>query len=374
MTTSPARSTTSASTEAAETLVFMGDLLGDAFLAILVAGFFVGVIVGLTGMGGGALMTPALIFLGVGDAATVVTADLTAAAVYKTGGAVVHRREGSPHMKLALWLVLGSVPTALLGPHLLKALAPPGELDRVLTLTIGFALLMAATTYAARLALNLLRIRAGRFSDDRDPVVRPLPTLLVGALGGLLVGMTSVGSGSIIMIALLMLYPGLSAVRLVGTDLVQAVPLVLAAAISNIALHGLDWGLLIPLVLGSVPGTVLGSMVAPRVPQSIVRRGIVVVLTMSGVALLDKGGWAPLGAGADETHPVLIAVVGLVMVVMVPLAWGFVRHRAGLPVFGRPTLAELEDPTYRPGGWRAARPPVGANSTNGDADPDSGPH
>ena len=333
----------------------LGELAGGAFLAILVAGFLVGVVVGLTGMGGGALMTPALIFLGVGDAATVVTADLTAAAVYKTGGALVHRREGSPHMRMAMWLVVGSVPTALAGPHLMGWLAPPGELDRVLKLAIGFALLLAAATYALRLAVNLVRMRSGVPSADHDPAVRAVPTLLVGALGGLLVGITSVGSGSIIMIALLMLYPGLSAVRLVGTDLVQAVPLVLAAALSNIALHGLDWGLLVPLVIGSVPGTILGSLVAPRVPQSIVRRGIVVVLTMSGVALLDKAGWAPLGAGEHETHPELVVVVGLAMVVLVPLAWAAVRHATGLPAFGRPTLAEVEDPTYRPGGWRAPR-------------------
>ena len=89
-------------------------------------------------------------------------------------------------------------------------------------------------------------MRTGRHSDDTTRSSGPLPTLLVGALGGLLVGITSVGSGSVIMIALLMLYPGLSAVRLVGTDLVQAVPLVLAAAISNIALHGLDWAILDP--------------------------------------------------------------------------------------------------------------------------------
>src|SRR5262249_17890073 len=156
------------------------------------------------------------------------------------------------------------------------------------------------------------------FEDD-DPVVRPLPTLLVGALGGLLVGVTSVGSGSVIMIALLMLYPGLSAVRLVGTDLVQAVPLVLAAAISNIGLHGLDLAVTIPLIIGSLPGTVLGSKVAGQVPQWVVRRGIVVVLTMSGVALLDKAGWAPLGAGDDDTHPLLVAGVGVAMLVLVPL-------------------------------------------------------
>src|ERR1700755_312323 len=99
----------------------MDDLLTLTALSILAAGFFVGVVVGLTGMGGGALMTPALIFLGVGDAATVVTADLTAAAVYKSGGAIVHHREGSPNLTLAKWLILGSVPMALLGPYLINS-------------------------------------------------------------------------------------------------------------------------------------------------------------------------------------------------------------------------------------------------------------
>ena len=301
----------------------MDDLLGTTFLAVLAAGFCVGVVVGLTGMGGGALMTPALIFLGVGDAPTVVTADLTAAAVYKTGGAARAQARGSPNMSLVKWLVIGSVPMALLGPHLINWLAPPGDLDRTLKLCIGFALLFAAVTYALRLYVNLRRMRAGQHSRRRRPRSSgPCPRCSSAPLGGLLVGITSVGSGSVIMIALLMLYPGLSAVRLVGTDLVQAVPLVLAAAISNIALHGLDWAVTIPLIAGSVPGTILGSLIAPRVPQSIIRRGIVVVLTMSGVALLDKAGWAPLGAGEDDTHPMLIGVVGLVMVVVVPLIWG----------------------------------------------------
>nr|WP_243731962.1 sulfite exporter TauE/SafE family protein [Nocardioides ochotonae] len=310
----------------------------------MIAGFVVGIVVGLTGMGGGALMTPALIFLGVGDTATVVTADLTAAAVYKTGGAVVHAREGSPNLQMAKWLILGSVPTALLGPHVLAWFTDPEDLDDVLKLWIGFALLLAAATYALRLYINLRRVRAGGPTGDPDPTIRPIPTLLVGALGGLLVGITSVGSGSVIMIALLMLYPGLSAVRLVGTDLVQAIPLVLAAAISNIALHGLDFALLLPLIAGSVPGTILGSKIAPRVPQSFIRRAIVVVLTMSGVALLDKAGWAPLGV--EETYPMLIAGVGLAMVFLVPLIWGFLRKGQGLPMFGAPTVAELDAPQY----------------------------
>ncbi|KRF35060.1 sulfite exporter TauE/SafE family protein [Nocardioides sp. Soil805] len=327
----------------------MADLLTLTALSILAAGFVVGIVVGLTGMGGGALMTPALIFLGVGDAATVVTADLTAAAVYKTGGAIVHKREGSPHMQLAKWLIIGSVPMALLGPYLVKAFADPEDLDSTLKLCIGFALLFAAATYALRLYINLKRLRGDGPRPDPNPTVRPLPTLLVGALGGLLVGITSVGSGSVIMIALLMLYPGLGAVRLVGTDLVQAVPLVLAAAISNIAIHGMDWGVLIPLIAGSVPGTLLGAKIAPRVPQSVIRRGIVVVLTMSGVALLDKAGWPPLGAGEDDTHPILIAGVGLFVLVVLPIVWGFIRKSEGLPMFGKPTIAQLEDPNFKPG-------------------------
>ena len=329
----------------------MDDLITTTFFSILAAGFFVGVVVGLTGMGGGALMTPALIFLGVGDASAVVTADLTAAAVYKTGGAVVHSREGSPNITLAKWLIAGSVPMALLGPYLVAWFTDPDNIDDVLKLCIGFALLLAAATYALRLYVNLRRVRAGVANTDENPRIRPIPTLLVGALGGLLVGITSVGSGSVIMVALLMLYPGLSAVKLVGTDLVQAVPLVLAAAISNIALHGLDFTLTIPLILGSVPGTVLGSKLAPRVPQSIIRRGIVVVLTMSGVALLDKAGWAPLGAGEDDTHPILIAGVGLAMVVLVPLLWGLLRKEQGLPMFGAPTVEDIEN-------LKAARPPT----------------
>jgi uncharacterized membrane protein YfcA len=327
----------------------MGDLITMAALSILVAGFFVGIIVGLTGMGGGALMTPALIFLGVGAPATVITADLTAAAIYKTGGALVHRREGSPNMQLAKWLMIGSIPMALLGPYLVSWVVDPDDIDDTLKLCLGFALLIAAATYALRLYINLKRVRSGGPMANDNPPVRPVPTLLVGALGGLLVGVTSVGSGSVIMIALLMLYPGLSAVKLVGTDLVQAVPLVLAAAISNIFLHGLDWGILIPLVLGSVPGTLIGAAIAPRVPQSIIRRGIVVVLTMSGVALLDKAGWAPLGAGEDETYPMLIAGVGIIVLIVLPIVWGFLRKSQGLPMFGSPTIAQLEDPDYAPG-------------------------
>jgi uncharacterized membrane protein YfcA len=324
------------------------DLLTGDSAQIIAAGFFVGIIVGITGMGGGALMTPALIFLGVGNTSAIVTADLTAAAVYKSGGALVHSSQGSPNFRLAGWLIAGSVPMAFLGPHLVSWFVPEGDVENLLKECIGFALLVAASTYAIRLYIQLVRVRRGQVDVEDEPRIRPIPTLLTGALGGLLVGVTSVGSGSVIMVILLILYPTLSAVRLVGTDLVQAVPLVLAAAISNISVNGLEWSLTIPLVLGSVPGTLLGARFASKVPQSVIRRGVVIVLTMSGVALLDKAGWAPLGAGEDDTHPILIAVIGVALLMVMPLVWGVLRRGQGLPMFGAPTVAELEDTTRRP--------------------------
>jgi uncharacterized protein len=198
-------------------------------------------------------------------------------------------------------------------------------------------------------------VQGGGGQPMENPPIRPIPTLLVGMLGGLLVGVTSVGSGSVIMIALLMLYPGLSAVKLVGTDLVQAVPLVLSAAIANIAIHGLDWDLLIPLVIGSVPGTIIGSKIAPRVPQSYIRRGIIVVLTMSGVALLFKAGVHPFGEGHETLEAIIVAGVGVAMLVLVPFVWGLLRKQHGLPMYGAPTVAELEKlPGDRPDRHRTA--------------------
>ncbi len=309
-----------------------------------IAALLVGIVVGMTGMGGGALMTPVLIFLGVGHASSVVTADLTAAAIYKTGGAAVHWREGSPNVRLAAFLIAGSVPMAFVGPYIVRWVNPKANVDAFLTLCIGFALLFAAITYALRLYVELRRRAKGLSRGRKEPAVRPVPTILIGALGGLLVGITSVGSGSVIMIALLMLYPTLSAVKLVGTDLVQAVPLVLSAAVSNILVHGLDWAIVIPLTLGSVPGCMIGAKIAPYIRASYIRRGIVVVLTMSGLALLDKAGWTPFGSGDDQTHPKLIALAGIVMLFLVPFVWALLRRSVGLPMFGKPTVEQIEEP------------------------------
>ena len=297
-----------------------------AEITTAIAALFVGIVVGITGMGGGALMTPALIFLGVGNVSSIVTADLTAAAIYKTGGAAVHWRCGSPNLRLAALLMCSSVPMAFLGPHLVRWITSGTNIDTFLAGCIGIATLLAATTYALRLCARLRRSGKSPRRTSSNCVVRPLPTLLVGALGGLLVGVTSVGSGSLIMISLLMLYPALPAVQLVGTDLMQAVPLVLSAAVSNILVNGLDWRIAVPLTLGSVPGCMFGAKIAPLMRGSYIRRGIVVVLFMSGLALLEKAGWLVLGAGDDHSHPKTIALIGILMLCLAPFLSMLVRR------------------------------------------------
>lgn len=301
-------------------------------LLIGLAALVVGTVVGMTGMGGGALMTPALIFLGINPTAAVAN-DLVAAAIYKSVGAGVHYREGSPNLKLAMWLGVGSVPCAFAGAFIVQAVGGEGESDSFVKVAIGYALLLAAGTYTLRLLVNLREVTRGTARHDPDPKIRPVPTVAVGAVGGLLVGITSVGSGSVIMVTLLLLYPGLQAVALVGTDLVQAVPLVLAAAVSHVIVTGIDWNVLIPLVVGSIPGIWFGSKIANRVPQMFIRRGIVLLLFVTGLGL----------AGVDA---VLALAIGAAAFVLGTIGWALLRRRYGLPAFG--TVARMGDPEPAP--------------------------
>ena len=284
---------------------------------VLVVSFAIGIVVGLTGMGGGALMTPALILLGINPSAAVAN-DLVSSAVTKSVGAATHWRQGSPNLKLAGWLVLGSVPMGFLGTFVTRWVGDDSE--TFLKYALGAALLFAAASYTFRMYLQLRLVTGGNEVPTGEPVVRPVATLLIGALGGLLVGVTSVGSGSVIMIALLLLYPTLSAVKLVGTDLVQAVPLIIAAAAGQWLNNGVEWAVLIPLIVGGTPGTYLGSRMARWVSQSVIRRGIVIVLTMSGAKML--------GASSN-----LLLIIAGAMLLLGPLAWGFIRQTRGIPAF-----------------------------------------
>lgn len=295
------------------------ELLTHASLSILLVAFLVGIVVGLTGMGGGALMTPALIFLGINPTAAVAN-DLVAAAVNKSVGAGVHWRHGAPDLRLAGWLTLGSVPTAFAGAFIVRAVGAGEAQEQFVKLAIGVALLFTALTYTLRTYLQLRTRVSGRGGHDGPVVVKAVPTLLVGAVGGLLVGVTSVGSGSLIMVSLLLLYPALQAVKLVGTDLVQAVPLVLSAAVSHVLITGIDWAILIPLVLGGMPGTFLGSRLAHLVSGGVVKRGIVIVLSLTGLTLL-------------QVPPEYVGVTGAALLVVGPFAWAAVRRVHGLPPF-----------------------------------------
>lgn len=300
----------------------LAELLTTDALALLVVSLGVGVVVGLTGMGGGALMTPALIFLGIPPTAAVAN-DLVAAAANKSVGAAVHWRHGSPNLTLAKWLILGSVPPAFAGAFIVQAVGAPDSQQAFLKTAIGVALLLTASTYVFRVYLEL---RRGHPPDrTTDPPVRPLPTLAVGAVGGLLVGITSVGSGSLIMICLLLLYPTLSGIRLVGTDLVQAIPLVVAAAASHVIVTGIDWTILVPLIAGGIPGTYTGARLAAWVPPGVIRRGIAIVLSLTGLALVG-------------VPPVLVGILGGAFVLLGPLAWAAVRVRHGHPAFYGATL------------------------------------
>ena len=265
------------------------EALGSAGMDWLMAlgGLGVGVVVGLTGMGGGALMTPMLvIFFGI-DPVTAVSSDLVVSLVMKPFGAGVHAKEGTVNYGLVKWLCLGSVPSAFAGVFLLNAIGGDDVSDTV-KLYLGIALLLAATSMVVRHEIN--RRRGTHLAVDgaqHDLVVRPLPTFCIGVVGGLIVGMTSVGSGSLIIVLLLLLYPSLATGQLVGTDLVQAVPLVGAAALGHLFFGDVSFAVAGSLMVGAIPGVLIGARISSRAPDRIIRPILVVVLIASGAKLLE---------------------------------------------------------------------------------------
>jgi len=296
-------------------------------IGLVTGGLAVGFVVGLTGMGGGALMTPMLVFFFNVNPLAAVSSDLVTSAIMKPFGGAVHARHGTVNWRLVGWLVIGSVPSAFLGALLLRALGQGASVDDVVTLALGLALLVAALALIVKAYLNLDR-RAALCSSGRSGTpepdsalhiaVRPLPTVLIGVGGGLIVGMTSVGSGSIMIIALMLLYAKLQASQLVGTDLVQAVPLVASAALGHLIFGDFQLAVAVPLLVGSIPGAVLGALVSSRAPGGLVRRALALVLLASGLKLL--------GVSTPVTATVLA-----VCLVLGQLAWMAARRRHGLP-------------------------------------------
>jgi uncharacterized protein len=221
----------------------------------------VGLLVGLTGAGGGALMTPMLILLFGVKPAAAISSDLVAAVVMRPVGAAVHLHKRTVNLRLVGWMTLGSVPMAFLA-----------VLDR--------------------------RSARQRTATVRQLHARPLPTVLIGMVGGLIVGMTSVGSGSLMIVLLLFTYPMISAGQLVGTDLTQAVPLTAAAALGALAFGHVEFGVTASIVVGSVPAVLIGSLLSSRAPDRYIRPVITFVIFASGLKYAGVGttalGWTML--------------------------------------------------------------------------------
>jgi len=334
--------------------------------ALALAGFGVGGVVGLTGMGGGALMTPILVlFFGIPPLAAV-SSDLVASAVMKPVGSAVHIRRGRVDWRLVRWLCLGSIPAAFGGVIVAKALGDGEGVQKVVQTALGVALFLAVIGLLLRAVMRLreqARQRAAAakglahtISATSDSVprvtVRPVPTVIVGALGGLVVGMTSVGSGSLIIVALLALYPLLRPNDLVGTDLVQAVPLVAAAAVGHLLFGDFQFNVTTALLAGSIPGVFLGAQISSRAPGGLIRQALSIVLLASALKLLGV--------------PNMFVLYGVLAAVIAgALGWMALRRHYGLPAIKRrerstsPATAAAVSPTS------SAAAPAGPNGSAG---------
>src|SRR5262245_26162216 len=288
-------------------------------------------------MGGGALMTPVLVLFFNVLPLTAVSSDLVASAVMKPVGSLVHLRRGTVHLTLVKWLCVGSIPAAFAGVLVARALGGGEDVQRVIRTALAIALLCSAAGLMVRAYFRLIehaKVRDGRAAplpQGRPRIdVRPFPVVLVGIVGGLVVGMTSVGSGSLIIIALMALYPGLKASELVGTDLVQAVPLVASAAIGHLMFGDFQMPLAASIVAGSIPGVWVGAHLSASGPGGLVRRALAFVLLASALKLLNV-------SNANTGIILLLALT------VAPVLWMLVRRHHGFPA-----LAPWKDPPRTP--------------------------
>ena len=255
----------------------------------VVSGFGVGLLVGMTGVGGGSLMTPLLILLFGIHPATAVGTDLLYAAATKTVGSASHGWAKSIHWPAVIRLACGSIPASIVTLYVFWQLDLDGESSRnVVNLVLCFALFLTATSLIFRKAI-MERYR-GRLLD-LDPRTTSRATVLVGAALGVLVSISSVGAGAVGVTALLLLYPRLPMASIVGSDIAHAVPLTLVAGIGHWALGAIDWHLMGGLLIGSLPGIVIGSYGAVRMPETVLR----LVLAATLILVASK-------LASDELH------------------------------------------------------------------------
>jgi uncharacterized membrane protein YfcA len=313
--------------------------------ALAGASFGIGIVVGLTGMGGGALMTPVLVLFFNVPPLSAVSSDLVSSAVLKPIGSVVHLRKGTVNLSLVGWLCVGSVPSAFCGVLIARALGSGETVENFIQKALAVALLVAALGLIIRAYMRL--VEAARRRDGLAPPlpkgrprvkVRPIPTVIVGVVGGVVVGITSVGSGSIMIISLMMLYPGLRANELVGTDLAQSVPLVFSAALGHILFGDFSMAVTLPLIIGGLPGTYLGAQLSSSLPSGLVRRALAFVLFASALKTF----------GVDSA--LTLELLGAALLVGPPL-WMLTRRRYGFPAMARRTQP-LNKPPARSGAER----------------------
>jgi hypothetical protein len=249
---------------------------------IVLGSAIIGLLVGMTGAGGGALMTPMLILLFGVTPAAAISSDLVAAVVMRPFGAGVHLRARTVNLKLVRWMVIGSVPSAFLGAYLLHVLGNSKSATQHIETLLGAALLVGASAMALRFVLDR-RSGQTRLGVVHDLEPRPLATIAIGIVGGIIVGMTSVGSGSLMIVLLLFVYPTIGANQLVGTDLTQAVPLTLAAAVGALIFGHVVLDVTGSLIIGGVPAVLVGSMLSSTIPDRYVRPAIAFVIFASGL-------------------------------------------------------------------------------------------
>ncbi len=257
--------------------------------AFIFAGFFVGIVVGLTGVGGGSLMTPILIFFFGVKPYMAVGTDLLFAAFTKMGGTIKLARARRVDWRVVGQLCAGSIPAALVTLYVLHTLGPANPaVQHVMTTTLGAALLLtaAATLYKAiRGKSSPASVQIGQEAAATRPIHWSLPPLF-GALIGTLVTLTSVGAGAIGVTVLMILYPKLPLSRIVGADIAYAVPLTFVAGMGHASLGSVDWPLLAKLLVGSIPGIWIGSHLLTRTPERIIRSLLSVLLAYAGLKLI----------------------------------------------------------------------------------------
>jgi len=258
-------------------------------------GLIIGFLIGLTGMGGGALMTPIMILIMGVKPIIAVGTDLAYGAVTKIVGGATHLRQGTVHRRTAFLLAIGSVPSSILGVGLTSRIrqTDPQLVNNLLVHAIAWVLILVAAVMVARPVLSALaRRRRSRSSTDwqdrlyafGDRHQWMLP--VIGAAVGFLVGLTSVGSGSLIIVGLIFLFPRWQSKELVGTDVFHAALLVSAASAAQFAAGNVNVGMALSLLIGSIPGVLLGSRLAIGFPERFLRFSLAGVLLVSGAKLM----------------------------------------------------------------------------------------